>query len=124
MEDFSNDAYYLFFSALASRTRLAIIDVLKEGPKTVSEISDALKQEQNIISHNLELLEHCALIRAESSRKEKLYSLNREIIEPLTEILAFHTSKHCPGLKECIPPKKLKEYLKKEAAKTTYIEHE
>jgi len=124
MEDFSNDAYYLFFSALASRTRLAIIDVLKEGPKTVSEISDALKQGPDIISHNLESLEHCVLVRAESSGKKKLYSLNKEIIEPLTEILAFHTSKHCPGLKECIPPKKLKEYLKKEAAKTTYIEHE
>src|SRR3972149_7367507 len=124
MEDFSNDAYYLFFSALASRTRLAIIDVLKEGPKTVSEISDALKQGPDIISHNLESLEHCVLVRAESSGKKKLYSLNKEIIEPLTEILAFHTSKHCPGLKECIPPEKLREYLKKEAAKITYIEHE
>jgi DNA-binding transcriptional ArsR family regulator len=123
MEDFSNDAYYLFFSALASRTRLAIIDILKEGPKTAPEISDALKQEQKIISDNLELLEHCVLVRAESSGKKKLYSLNKEIIEPLTEILAFHTSKHCPGLKECVPPEKLKEYLKKEAAKITYIEH-
>ena len=123
MEDFSNDAYYLFFSALASRTRLAIIDILKEGPKTAPEISDALKQEQKIISQNLELLEHCVLIRAEISGKKKLYSLNKEIIEPLAEILAFHTSKHCPGLKECISPEKLKEYLKKEAAKITYIEH-
>jgi ArsR family transcriptional regulator, repressor of sdpIR and other operons len=123
MEDFSNDAYYLFFSALASRTRLAIIDILKEGPKTAPEISDALKQEQKIISQNLELLEHCALIRAEISGKKKLYSLNKEIIEPLAEIVSFHTSKHCPGLKECVPPEKLKEYLKKEAAKITYIEH-
>jgi DNA-binding transcriptional ArsR family regulator len=46
MEDFSNEAYYQFFSALANRTRLAIIDVLKEDAKTISEISNALKQEQ------------------------------------------------------------------------------
>jgi hypothetical protein len=52
-----------------------------------------------------------------------LYSLNKEIIEPLSEILEFYASKYCPGLKECIPPEKVKQYLKKEAAKKTYIEH-
>jgi DNA-binding transcriptional ArsR family regulator len=123
MEDFSNEAYYLFFSALANRTRLAIIDVLKEGAKTISEISTTLKQDQETIRENLEVLEHCVLIRSEGSEKEKLYSLNKEIIEPLSEILTFHTLKHCPGLKECIPEEKLKDYMKQEAAKKTYIEH-
>jgi DNA-binding transcriptional ArsR family regulator len=124
MEDFSNEAYYLFFSALANRTRLAMIDVLKEDAKTISEISTTLKQEQHSIRQNLEVLEHCVLVRSEGSGKEKLYSLNKEIIEPLSEILAFHTSKHCPGLKECIPEEKLGQYMKQEAAKKTYIEHE
>jgi len=30
MNDFSNEAYYLFFSALANRANLAIIDSLKK----------------------------------------------------------------------------------------------
>jgi DNA-binding transcriptional ArsR family regulator len=124
MEDFSNEAYYRFFSALANRTRLAILDVLKEDAKTISEIATALKQEEQSIRQNLEVLEHCVLVRSEGAGKEKLYSLNKEIIEPLSEILAFHTSKHCPGLKECIPKEKLSQYMKKEAAKKTYIEHE
>jgi DNA-binding transcriptional ArsR family regulator len=124
MEDFSNEAYYQFFSALANRTRLAIIDVLKEDTKTISEISNALKQEQEVVRQNLKVLEHCVLILSEDSGKEKLYSLNKEVLEPLSEILAFHTSKHCPGLKECIPEQKLGEYMKQEAAKKTYIEHE
>ncbi len=123
MEDFSNEAYYMFFSALANRTRLAIIDILKEEAKTLSEISNALKQEPKVIRQNMEVLEHCVLILSESSGKEKRYSLNKEVLEPLSEILAFHTSKHCPGLKECIPEEKLKEYMKQEAAKKTYIEH-
>ena len=123
MENFSNEAYYLLFSALANRTRLAIIDVLKEDAKNISEVSNALKQEQGVIRQNLEILERCILIRSEGSGKETLYSLNKEILEPLSEILAFHTSKHCPGLKECIPEEKLGEYMKQEAAKKMYIEH-
>jgi hypothetical protein len=50
--------------------------------------------------------------------------LNREIIEPLSDLLSFHMNKHCPGFKECVPAEKLKEYMKAEAAKTTYIGHE
>jgi DNA-binding transcriptional ArsR family regulator len=124
MEDFCNEAYFLFFSALANRTRLAILDVLKGGPKTVSEISVALKQEQTIISNNLNQLEKIALVLPENSGKQKRYSLNMEIIEPLFHLLSFHIAKHCPGLKECIPQERLREYMKKEAAKETYIEHE
>ena len=123
MENFSNEAYYLFFSALANRTRLAIIDVLKEGPKNISGVSDALEQDESAVAYNLKRLENYAIVRSEGSGKEKLYSLNMEIVEPLSELLAFHTNKYCPGLKNCIPPKKLKEYMKKEAEKETFIEH-
>ena len=123
MEDFSNEAYYLFFSALANRMRLAIIHALQEGPKTISGVSDALGQEETMVSHNLGLLEHRALVRSEGSGKDKLFTLNREIVEPLSELLAFHTNKYCPELKYCISPEKLKAFMKKEAAKETFIEH-
>jgi len=124
MEDFSNEASYLFFSTLSSRTRLAIIDVLKEGPKNISGISKTLEQDEATVSYNLKRLENYALLRSTGSGKEKLYSLNKEILEPLSELIAFHTNKYCPRLKNCIPPEKLKEYMKKEAAKETFIEHE
>jgi DNA-binding transcriptional ArsR family regulator len=124
MKKFCNEAYYLIFSTLANRTRLAIIDVLKDGRKSISEISAALGQEENIISHNLKHLEKCAVVLSEGSGKKKLYSLNREIIAPLSELLAFHVGKYCPGFKECIPVEKLRKYMKAEAAKITYIEHE
>ena len=124
MKSFSNEAYYLFFSALANRTRLAVIDVLKDGPKSISEISAALEQGQDIVSANLKQLEKCMLVISETSGNEKLYSLNKEIVEPLSEVLEFHTAKHCPGLRECIPQEKLKDYLKKEAAEEIFIVHE
>ncbi len=124
MENFSNEAYYLFFSALSNRTRLAIIDVLKEGPKNISGISEALQQDETTVAYNIKRLENSALLCSEGLRKKKLYSLNMEIVEPLSELLAFHTNKYCPNLKNCILLEKLKEYMKKEAAKETFIEHE
>ncbi len=123
MEDFSNEAYYQFLSALANRTRLAIIDALREDARTLSEISTVLKHKPEVVHENLKVLEHCILIFSEGSGKAKHYTLNKEVLEPLSELLAFHTSKHCPGLKECIPEEKLREYMKQEAAKTMYIEH-
>ena len=124
MKEFCNEAYYLIFSTMANRTRLAIIDVLKDGPKTISEISKTLGQEENVIADNLKPLMKCAIVLPQGSGKEKTYCLNKEFIEELSELLAFHVDKYCPGFKECIPPEKLKEYMKAEAAKITYIEHE
>jgi DNA-binding transcriptional ArsR family regulator len=123
LKPFSNEAYYFFFSTLANRTRLAIIDVLSEGPKTLSEISKDLEQNEKTIAHNLKFLEGCMIVTSQESKGKQRYSLNKEVVEPLSEILSFHVNKYCPGLEECIPPQKLKEYLKQEAAKTTYIEH-
>jgi DNA-binding transcriptional ArsR family regulator len=123
MDNFSNEAYYRFFSALADRINLTIIDALMNKPKGISEISKGLNLEKTVISSHIRQLEKSVIIRSEEPEKEKLYSLNREIVEPLSEILEFHTNKYCPGLKVCIPPEKIKEYLRKEAAKETFIEH-
>jgi DNA-binding transcriptional ArsR family regulator len=123
MKPFSNEAYYLFFSTLANRTCLAIIDVVSDGSRTIVEISKALDQQETTITRNLKLLESCMIVTSQKSGSEQRYSLNKEIVEPLSEILSFHVNKYCPGLEKCIPPQKLKEYLKQEAAKSTYIEH-
>ena len=124
MNDFSNEAYFLLFSTLANRTRLAIIDTLKDEPKNISQISATLQQEAKLISENLKSLEECVLVNSETKDNKEVYSLNKEIVEPLSHVLERHTAKHCPGLRECIPKEKLREYMKKEAAKATFIKHE
>lgn len=123
MKPFSNEAYYLLFSALANRTRLAIIDDLKDGAKTMLEISKAIDQKEAIVIQNLKALEGCVIVTKHQSGDDTLYSLNKEIIEPLSEILSFHVNKYCPGMEKCIPTQKLREYMKHEAEKSTYIEH-
>ncbi len=119
MEKFCNEAFFRFFNALANRTNLAIIDLLAESEKTDVEIADFFGQNPELISRNLQQMRSCALLR----QNGKSYSINKEILAPLDELVAFHTNKHCPGLRECIPEAKLKEYLKRQAAEETYIEH-
>ncbi len=124
MKEFCTEAYYVLFSTLANRTRLAIIDTLRDGNKNSSEIAKLLENDENAVLSNLTHLEKCFLVLSSGSGKERTYFLNKEIIEPLSELLEFHVEKYCPGLTKCVPPEKLKEYMKSEASKTTYIEHE
>ena len=124
MKEFCNEAYYMIFSTLAKRTRLTILDVLKGGPRTLSEIANILEQGEDVASENLTPLMRCALVLSSGSGKNKVYCLNKELVEPLSELLEFHVEKYCPGFNKCIPTNKLKEYLKAEAAKTLYIERE
>jgi DNA-binding transcriptional ArsR family regulator len=124
MKDFCTEAYYILFSTLANRTRLAIIDMLKNGDQTASDIAKHLGLDEKVINHNLTHLTSCFILLSKGEGKQRTYCLNKEIVEPLSELLEFHVEKYCPGLKKCIPAKKLKEYMKAEAAKTTYIEHE
>ena len=71
MKEFCNEAYYMIFFTLANRTRLAIIDVLKDCHKNILEISRALEQDEIVIAHNLQSLEKCALVLPEGSGKRR-----------------------------------------------------
>jgi DNA-binding transcriptional ArsR family regulator len=121
---FSNEAFFKFFSALADRTRLAIVDVLSDGDKSVFEVSVVLGLDEGVVLGHLEALEGCVVVTGRGSGAGRVYSLNREVVGPLCEVLSFHVEKYCPGLVKCISPGKLREYLKQEAEKNTYIEHE
>lgn len=103
-----SETCYRFFSTLANPTRLAIVELLREGPKNVTEISKALNQEQSMISHNLKPLERCGFVFSERRRKERYYFLNKETMEPIFKIFAYHAEKYCPTEGECVTDWRLK----------------
>jgi len=41
---------------LADRTRLAVVQILLDGPQTVSELAASLDVEQTLLSHHLRIL--------------------------------------------------------------------
>jgi DNA-binding transcriptional ArsR family regulator len=91
----------LFFKAFSNETRLEIINLLKEGPLTVTEICDKTGFEQSRVSHNLKCLENCGFLTSEQNWKWKRYFLDKETILPMVKLFDKHTEKYHDRLKSC-----------------------
>ncbi len=116
-----SETCYQFFSTLANPTRLAILELLRDGPMNVTEISENLSQEQSMISHNLKTLERCRFVFSQRKKKEHFYSLNKETIEQLFKIFSYHALKYCPTEGKCLSEKGLQEKRKKDASSSLYF---
>jgi len=116
-----SETCHLFFSTLSNPTRLAILELLRNGPRNVTEISEALNQEQSMISHNLKPLERCGFVFSERKKKERFYSLNKETMEQLFEIFVYHAKKYCPTEGKCLTTRELQEQKKKNASNSLYV---
>jgi len=116
-----SETCYLFFSTLANPTRLAILELLRHGPRSVTEISEALNQEQSMISHNLKPLERCRFIFSERRKKERFYSLNKETMEKLFKVFSYHAKKYCPTKGRCLTDRGLQEQKKQDASSSLYL---
>ena len=119
-----SETCYVFFKVLANPTRLAILEALRERPRSVSEIAGRLKQEQSMISHNLEPLEKCRFVFSERKEKRRIYSLNKETVEPLFKLFGYHAQKYCPAQGKCLSEKGLRQFRKKEASGQLHVTHE
>ncbi len=112
---------YQFFSTLANPTRLAIVELLRDGPKNVTEISRSLGQEQSMISHNLKPLERCRFVFSERRKREHVYYLNKETLGNLFKIFSYHAEKYCPTEGKCLTSKDLRELKKEDASAAFYL---
>ena len=88
-------AYKLFFGALATDSRLHLLNALRHGPKNVSELGAASRYEQSLISHNLKILEYHGMVFPERRGKFKYYRLNDQTITPLLRLIDAHIKKYC-----------------------------
>lgn len=74
------------FKALGDRTRLEIIEMLREfGEMSVSDIQAKLGKEQNLISHHLACLKNCGIVTSKKDGKSVIYSIrNKRILRLIT----------------------------------------
>ena len=88
---------YKFFDTIANRSRWNILELLATAPKNVSQIAEVLKEEQSAVSHNLKKLTNCNVIKVEQIGKKRIYSLNKETILPLMQLVEKHVGTYCRG---------------------------
>ena len=92
-------SYDLFFNTVSNRLRLDIIGLLRRKSMSVTEICAALKEEQSKVSHNLKKMADCHIIEVLRKGKQRIYSLNKETMVPLMNLVQKHVESYCS--KEC-----------------------
>lgn len=90
-------SYYHFFEVIANKTRFKIIESLINGPLNVGQICLLTNEEQSKISHGLSVLSSCNIIESRKDGKNRIYSLNKETVEPMLRLVERHVEKHCDG---------------------------
>ena len=93
-------SYELFFEAFSNRARMGIVQALMQGPKSVTEITNAVGEEQSAVSHNLKKLSQCNFLEFKVEGKQRIYSLNKDTIVPILKLVEKHVKTHCKG--ECV----------------------
>ncbi len=101
MKKGATELCYGFFSTLANPTRLAIIEQLNEHPMSVTDLVDALNQEQSMISHNLRPLTRCKFVTRKREGKNNVYYLNHETMDPILNAVEHHYTKYCGNGDNC-----------------------
>jgi DNA-binding transcriptional ArsR family regulator len=67
--------------ALSEPVRLRIVSALRGGPKSVSDLSDALKVELVTVSHHLQILRNARIVTTERKGRFILYSLHEDVFQ-------------------------------------------
>jgi len=74
-----------FFRVLGDPTRLRILELLGDGPRTVGELIEATHQSQPRVSTHLACLRHCGFVETERRGKQVMYSLTLASLDALLD---------------------------------------
>ena len=89
------DSYDRFLRTLSNKTRLLIINSLREKPKNVTQLTNELGIHQTSVSHALKRLLDCGFVIVKRNGKERFYSVNKKTIGPLIKLMENHVKIYC-----------------------------
>lgn len=75
------------FKVFSEATRLAILQELKEGAKSVNELVEAVASSQANVSKQLKTLFDAGIVERSKSGTQVFYSVSEEIVYPLCELV-------------------------------------
>ena len=87
--------YTQFLGTLANENRIQLLLALKKKPMNVSELMKETGMNQTTVSHNLKRLQLCGFVSVKQEGKFRNYSVNKETIKPLIELIEKHMKTHC-----------------------------
>ena len=77
--------------ALTSATRLALVELLAEGPRCVHELVDALDVAQPLVSQHLKTLRAARIVSTSRRGREVVYRLEDDHVHGVIRELLAHT---------------------------------
>ena len=93
-------SYREFFRAIAHPARFAIVQLLRQQARNVTEICEQLDFEQSRVSHNLGCLLQCGFVQWRWQGKNKVYSLNPGV-STLLKGMDRHIARYARELEAC-----------------------
>jgi DNA-binding transcriptional ArsR family regulator len=81
------NAYESVLAALADPTRRTIFEMLREGPRSVGDLANALPVSRPAVSQHLRVLRDARLVRVESHGTRRFYRIDSRGLEPLRRYL-------------------------------------
>ncbi len=75
------------FSALAEPNRLRIVELLRAGPRAVTDIGERLDLAQPQVSQHLRVLKEAGLVEVQPRAQQRLYELRPQALRKLHDWL-------------------------------------
>ena len=97
----SIDLQAKLFRGFADPSRLGILDALRNGPLTVSEIVEATRLSQPNVSNHLGCLRDCGLVAAEQQGRYVTYHLSDDRVGELLALTESLLADVARGVYEC-----------------------
>lgn len=86
------------FKALNDPTRRAILELLRQQPRTAGEIADHFQFSKPTISHHLDLLRQADLVTSDKQGQFVTYTLNMTVMDELLGWLLQFKSSSDPAI--------------------------
>ena len=80
---------------VSDKTRLEILHLLKNGERCVRDIMDEINQEQSLVSHHLQEMRKCGIVRTRREGKNIIYGLADKSVVKLLEDIDRLSKKFC-----------------------------
>ena len=90
-QELKTETLDLVFGAVADATRRSILDRLRKGPMTVTELAEPYPMSLNAVSKHLKTLERAGLIQREIKGREHSCRLNASRLQDAMHWMSYYT---------------------------------